>query len=579
MKIYLYILLILTILPFLSCKNSKKEAKGNKVYGGIVRYSENELIETLYPISIQDIISARASYNIYDGLVRYNTKKQKLEGCLAEKWEISPDAKTFTFFLKKGVLFHDDPCFENGKGREVKAQDIKYSFQLLCTPNPNNFSFESTFSGKVIGADDFFIALKQQKQPTDISGVKIIDDYTIQISLKNPCLTFLNILSLPACFIVPREGVEKYGKNLCIGTGPFKLAQKSNDKYLLVKNENYHRFDSLGNQLPFIDSLEILFIPTKSNELDAFMNDKIDVIAGLPSESVNDVLEEQIALFAGKPIKYILARSPELATQYLDLCQIDPFKDIKVRKAFAYAIDREKIVVDILKDQSYGPGIYGLTPPVIKDYDVTKITGYNYNPELAKKLLAEAGFPDGKNFPQVKMEFNSGGAKNSSVAFELQNQWLKTLNINIGLEIVPLAKKIEDSEFGRAGIFKSAWIADYSSPESFLSLGYGKSVPSSFAIPSYPNVSRYSNASFDSLFEKGSYSTSLAESYEYFLKAEQKLMDDCPIIVINYEEDYKMFNARMNDFNFNPVRIFDFSETYIKPLENEEKKEDSKSEN
>ena len=129
-------------------------------------------------------------------------------------------------------------------------------------------------------------------------------------------MAFLSILATGACVVLPKEGVEKYKNKLTIGCGPFKFSSASNnDKILLVKNENYHGLDSLGNKLPFLDSIQIAILSTKSAELEMFMNNKLDIISSVPSESVNDILEKQIADFQNKPPKFVLVRTPDLATQ------------------------------------------------------------------------------------------------------------------------------------------------------------------------------------------------------------------------------------------------------------------------
>lgn len=549
------------------------EAKGGKMYGGCLNYSENDVYSSLYPLEATDVFSSNLVAQIYEGLVKFNSKNLDIIPGVAEKWTVNPEKTEYIFTIKKGVTFHDDACFDGGKGREVKAQDFKYSFNLLCTKSPDNILYNSTFKDRVVGANDFY-----DKKATDLAGVKVIDDYTLKITLAKPSLSFLSILATGACVAMPKEGVEKYKNKLAVGCGPFKFSSTSNnDKILLLKNESYHGMDSSGNKLPFLDSIQISILSTKSAELEMFMNNKLDIISSVPSESVNDILEKQIADFQNKPAKFLLVRAPDLATQCYGFNITDGvFKDKRIRQAFNYALNREKIVKDVLNDQANAPGVYGIVPPSLKGYNASLSKGYTYDPEKARKLLTEAGYPNGKGFPIIKMELNSGGARNSNIAFELQSQLLKELNVNVNLEVVPMNKLLEDIKLNKAGLFRYAWVADYPSPETFLNMFYGKYVSSDVNLVSFPNAVKYVNKDYDKLFEKAKESGTETESYALYQQAENVMLEDAPILVLYYDEDYKMIQSQVRDFYFNPLRYKDFSKVYLKPVVNStDKKADS----
>lgn len=543
----------------------KRTAKGNRVYGGTLKVNETEMYQTLYPYRITDAVSAFVAQQIYEGLVKFNTRDLSIQPCLAEKWEVDETGTVYTFHLRKGIKFQDNTCFPNGKGREVKASDVKYSFEMLCTDHPDNVNFSATFKDRVLGANKFFEESKNGK-PGDLEGVKAIDDYTVQVKLYAPTSSFIYILANPAASIVAKEAVEQYGNKMKIGTGPFMFAENENvkDRVILTRNPNYYGVDSLGNQLPYLDSVLITFNHNKSQELEEFQKGEIDMVIGLPAESIKEVVESQISNFESKPPKFVLERTPEMTTQYYEFnLTKPPFDNVKVRKAFSYAIDRNRIIDEILKGEAYGPGVNGLCPPSFKGYDITKVKGYEYNPEMAKKLLAEAGYPNGKGFPTVKLELNSGGARNSNVAFEIQKQLMDVLGVNIDLEVVPLAQKLDDERYGKAELFRSAWIADYPSPENFLWTLYGGSVPDSPEKPSYPNIPRYRNPEYDKSFDMGKAAKTKEEAYGHFMKAEQMMMDDAPVLVLWYDENYRLVQSRVKNFSLNPMRIRDFSEVYI----------------
>jgi oligopeptide transport system substrate-binding protein len=573
------IVLFLSLAFLYSCSNDpgrdnnnngeRKVAKGNRVYGGTLKVNETEMYQTLYPYKITDAISAFVASQIYEGLVKFNTRDLSIMPCIAEKWEVDTSGTVYTFFLRKGVMFQDNECFPNGKGREVKASDVKYSFELLCTDDENNMNFAATFKDRVLGANKFFEDSKNGKGG-ELEGIKVIDDYTIQIKLYAPTTSFIYILANPAAAIVAKEAVEKYRTEMRLGTGPFVFDEKASDKdrVILKRNASYYGIDSLGNQLPYLDTVLISFKRTKKEELEEFQKGNVDMVIGLPSESIKELVESQIANFESQPPKFVLERTAEMVTQYYEFnLTRPPFDNVKVRKAFSYAVDRNRIIDEVLKGEAYGPGIYGICPPSFKGYDVAQIKGYEFNPEMAKKLLAEAGYPNGKGFPTVKLELNSGGARNSNVAFEVQKQLMDVLGVNIDLEVVPLAQKLDDAAMGKAEIFRSAWVADYPSPENFLWTLYGGSVPDSPDKPSFPNTPRYRNPEYDKLFDKGKAARTKEEAYKYFLQAEQKMMEDAPIMVLWYDENYRLVQSHVRNLFLNPMRIRDFTEVYLKPVE------------
>lgn len=585
MKKSLFFILSLAVF-YTSCSNSgsnssnNRTAKGDKVYGGTLRINETDRYQTLYPFSITDIGSAHIANQIYEGLVKFNPKDLSVMPSLAEKWDIDASATTYTFHLKKGVKFQDNECFPEGKGREVRANDFKYSFELLCTDSKDNSNFAATFKDRVVGANKFFDGSKG-KASGEIEGVKVVDDYTLKITLLKPSSSFLYVLASPASVVVAKEAVDKYGIDAKVGTGPFVFVEKTGeDNVVLKRNENYHGTDSIGNQLPFLDSIVVSFLPTKKQELDNFQNGDLAMVIGLPSESIKDMVESQIADFQNKPPKYVLERSPEMASQYYEFnLTREPFNNVKVRQAFSYAIDRNKIIEEVLKGEAYGPGTNGLCPPSFKGYDITKITGYDFNAPKAKKLLAEAGYPDGKGFPKVKIELNSGGSKNSNVVLEIQKQLMEVLNVNVDFEVVPQKQKLEDAKFARSEMFRAAWIADFPSPENFLWTLYGGSVPADITAPSFPNSPRYKNAAFDKLFEEGQAAKTQEEAYADFMKAEQLLMNDAPVIVLWYDENYRLIKSNVRNFFSNPMRYRDYSQVYLKDVaaaKTEDKKEEKK---
>ena len=167
-------------------KSSKKAqvAKGDVKYGGVFRMNETEDFKSLYPLNVTFSIEGRIAKQVYEGLLKFDQANLNFLPSLAERWEINEDATSFTFHLRKGVMFHDDACFEGGKGREVKATDFKYCFDRIAVSSPENQMYW-LFKDRVKGANEYHESVIN-KTPLEggISGVKVIDAYTLQIDLN-----------------------------------------------------------------------------------------------------------------------------------------------------------------------------------------------------------------------------------------------------------------------------------------------------------------------------------------------------------------------------------------------------------
>ncbi len=249
-------------------------------------------------------------------------------------------------------------------------------------------------------------------------------------------------------------------------------------------------------------------------------------------------------------------------------------KKKKVRQAINYAINRKKLVEKIMKNQAYEIGKFGITPPlpkIFKDYDFESIedNSYVYNPELAKKLLAEAGYPDGKNFPSLEFQFRLGN-DHYLVASEIQNQLRSVLNINVDIEAIEFNQLIENQGLGNADMFRSTWFSDYPSPETFLVNAYGAVVPNSNDVPSYINSSRFKNKEFDKYFEEAGKSGNIEEAYAAFAEAEKILMEEAPFIILWYGEDMMLLQSNVQQFETNGMRYLDLRRVFYQTLKAKE---------
>lgn len=546
-------------------QSSLTTAQGGKYYGGVLKLNESEYIKNLFPHSIIDVYSYRVATQIYEGLFKFDQKNLDVIKCLAEDYSIDETSTIYTIKLKQGVYFHDDPCFADGKGRELTAKDIAYCFKLLCTQTRNNKNFH-LFEGILKGADEYYKQSATGKVDGDIEGIKVLDKYTIQLTLNDPSSIFLYNLARPGTFVFPREAYEKYGIEMrikSVGTGAFRLTAVDDDiSIILKKNPNYHGKDENGNQLPFLDAVSIQFLKDKKLELLEFRKGNLDMMYRLPTDYIIEILQDNERGIT----KYELQRTPEMQTQFLCLYnQGGVFSDINVRKAFSFAVDREKILNHVLNGEGEEIGMYGFTPPTFKKYDVTKIKGYNFNRDSARFYLNKAGFSRSKPFPKVTLDLNAEGERFSNVAVEVQKQLNDNLGIDVGLNIIPHSQITEKSTSGDFDMIRMSWVADYPSPENYLWAFYGKTVPDDPQSQSYPNIARYKNEAFDAYYEKALASTSETAALDNFMKAEQIMMDDAAVLVLWYDEGYRLLRPDIKDFPNNAMQYRDLSVVYKKP--------------
>ncbi len=583
MKRIVYSLTLLVSISLISsCSSGEKTEKdsdpGEKsnseaTYGGKVDVAIATPTPLLNPKYVLSVANSQVVSMLYEPIVKFNPQTLEVEPLIAESFEITDSNKTFTFKIRKGIFFHDHECFPGGKGRELTAQDIKYTFEYLCSFEEGHSSvpYQTVFINNVEGLEDFV-----NGNAEEISGIQVEGDQ-VTIKLRNSNADFIKQLASPSASILPKEVVECDGISKGAGTGPFQLVKNDEKEILLVKNPKYYLKDEKGNQLPYLDSVQFKIIPSKIDQLISFEEGEIDFIDGLPSGKIKYMVEENIRNFDEVPPKYVLAHEPQLGVEYYTFNLTRPyFKDKRVRKAISYAINRQTIYDKILKRQAFSPGQAGIVPPIklFKGYDFDKVqeNSYSYNPEKAKKLMAEAGYPEGRGFPKITIEYNQND-QNYKVAAEIQDQLKKVLNIDLQIEAVSFDKKMENTTHGRTDLGRAAWIGDFPSLQTMLLLGYGKNVPKSLDKPSHPNSMRWVNPKFDELYEKAIAAGSVEERYKLYAEAESIFMDEAPVIVLWYLEENQILHSYVRDLHFNAIKYLDFRRVWVKPWTEEEYKE------
>jgi oligopeptide transport system substrate-binding protein len=575
---------VLTLSLATSCSDDKKdnhdgaEGKGGVYLGGVMRMNEVEAFKSLNPIAVNEIVGFHIGSQLFEGLVKFDQSDLSIKPAVARSWESNSNQTEWTFHIRQGVKFHSDACFSDGKGRNVVANDIKLCLEKLCTADPNNAQFDVTFKDRVVGANEAFESSKAGKN-IPVSGIKVIDDTTLVISLTSPFAGFLNIVAMPGCWVYPKEAVDKYGVDLRVhpvGTGPFYLETvKEGEVLIMKKNQDYYGVDKDGNKLPYLDGLKYTFIREKKAEILEFKSGNLDMVYRLPVEIFPEIMGD-LEHAKERKTEFQILNSTAFNTNYLGFnCASQVFSKKEVRLAFNFAIDRHKISDFTLQGEG-NPGDYGIVPYVkaFEDdgYNFKDLKGYTLDVAKAKDYLKKAGFPDGKGFPKITLQINSGGGNNILVAEVVQKMLKENLNVDVEINTVPFAEHIEQVTSGKSDFFRFAWVADYPDPETFLTIFYGKHVPSGATEKSFVNYTRFKNARFDSLFASSFTEPDKAKRYAILTQAEQVLLDEAPFMPIFYDENYRLEQLNVRNFPENAMNYMDLSVVYLIPKDKMPKK-------
>lgn len=553
-------------------RNASYETKGGVYAGGVLHVNEADDLGSLMPIAISQINSYHIASQVYEGLVKYDQSDLSLQPALARSWEISPDRTEYTFHLRSGVYFHNDSCFESSEGRLLKASDVKYCFERLCTPNINNTQFELTFKDKIEGAVEYFDMSAYGKNH-DLKGLSVLDDSTIKIKLVKPEINFLNILAMPGCYIYPREAVKAYGNRMhtkTVGTGPFYVEKIVNKEYVLMKrNPNYWAKDKFGNRLPYLDGIKWVFIKSKKAEILAFKAGLLDMVYHVPADMLHEIMGD-LQSSQKKDIYFDIYSSPALTTHFYGFnLQNNPFFSIKeIRQAFNLAIDRDKIADYVIKGEG-SSATFGMVPFTEwfqkNGYDYKKLNGFIFNPDSAKKLLERAGYPQGNGLPAFNLEVNTEGIRNMPVALAIQKMLKENLGVNINISVVAWNEHQKNIHNGKSDFFRYSWIADFPDPESFLMLFYGKYVPELYTDVSPINLCRFKNARFDSLFEAAQQEPELKKRFGLLSRADAILLEEAAYIPLFYDENIRLEQKNVKNLPANPMDYLDLTYTYLAP--------------
>jgi peptide/nickel transport system substrate-binding protein/oligopeptide transport system substrate-binding protein len=374
-------------------------------FGGTYRRPLVNNAATLDPAFTTDIFSRAVVTQLFDGLVQFDAHLNPLPA-IAEFWKASQDRRTWTFSLRRGVKFHH--------GREVTADDFVYSFsRLLNATKPGPLT---ELLRRIQGAGDVM-----QGKTDRVRGLQAVDRYTLQIALEEPFAPLLAALGLANAAVVPREVVEKQEEHFArspVGTGPFKFVRWDPDREIVLQaNDHYYE----GR--PFLDTVVFKIGGTFEEKFADFLQGNLEETL-IPSEKTDQVRTDP------QYQKFQRVSKPMLRLLYIGFnTQHKPFDDKRVRQAFNYAVNKEAIVRNITRMGSL-PAT-GALPPGMPGHD-PNLQEYDYNPAKAKRLLAEAGYPNGTGFPVVQL-WTASKAESTKAELAAYQEYLAELGVKVDI--------------------------------------------------------------------------------------------------------------------------------------------------
>lgn len=483
---------------------------------------------TLDPALSADMLSHRYILQIFGGLARLDDNLVPVPD-IAESWEISDDGRTYTFYLRSDVRFHD--------GSKVTAADFKYSWERAADPETGSRT-AATYLGDIVG-----VARVLAGRAAEISGVNVIDEQTLRVTISRPRSYFLAKMTYPTAFVVDKANVQSGSEwwRRPNGTGPFKLGKWEEENLLaLEKNERYYadpaRLDSVVFQL--WSGLPMNMYET--GEIDA---------AGVSRAYIDKVTDET------GPFYPELQIAPELSFSYIGFDHTrPPFDDINVRRAFSQAVDRKKLTSLVYRDMMQPAE--SILPPGMPGFN-ENLSGLSYDIEEARRLIAASRYGSVENLPPITITTSGWGGLVSGGLEAIIAEWRRNLGVEVEVRQLEPERFLYHLVEEKDEMFYMGWVADYPHPQNFLEV--------LFRTGEDNNAGEYSNPDVDSLLEQAGLEPDYPRSLELYRQVEQKLVDDAACIPLWFGRNYYLVKPYVNGYHLNPMGFVRLERVSVNP--------------
>ncbi len=526
MKRILLILLSVALLcglPLAGCQ--APEVPPAAVEGGVLKLYGIDPI-TLDPAVSGEMTSHEYIAQLFGGLVRLDDNLEPAPD-IAQKWDISEDGRTYTFELRRDVRFHD--------GRGVKAGDFKYSWERACDPATGS-RVASTYLGDIVGVGDV-VAGKAK----EISGVKVVDDYKLQVTIDSPKSYFLSKLTYPTAFVVDRANVGS-GEwwRQPNGTGPFRLKEwEEGNLLVLERNELYYGEPARIDQVVFQLWGGVPMVMYETDEID---------VTDVYIDYIDRVTDE-----AG-PFYRDLRVVPELSFSYIGFNPTGPpFDDVNIRRAFTQAIDKDKLVSLVFRNTVQRAD--GILPPGMPGFNAD-LAGLDYDVSAARELIAGSKYGGVSGLPPLTVTTAGWGGMISQELEAVIQEWRNNLGVEVTVRQLEPERFLYYLKEEKDEMFYMGWVADYPHPQDFLDI--------LFHTGTENNFSEYSNPEIDALLERAGVETDYEQSLALYQQAEQMLVDDAACLPLWFGQNYILVKPYVENYELNPMGFAMLNKVSIK---------------
>jgi oligopeptide transport system substrate-binding protein len=554
--------LLLWPLLFFACTKS--------VPTNVLQLSSPAKIRGLDPAKVDDLYSIQQVTYGYEGLYQYDylARPFKLVPLLAAQLPaVSSDGLVYTISLKEGVFFHDHPLWKNGKGRELNAQDFVYSWKRLADPKTQS-PLWWVLSGRIQGLDEWRERARTSGAAdynAEIQGLRALSQRILEIRLTKPYPAFLSMLAIPATFVVPQEAVDYFGVDLmnnAIGTGPYRLVRfNGNQKVEWEANRNYSTERDSKEALPRNNGISTRVLEEPMTAWLHFKKGELDISSVPKDEFANVFQGEGLQLDLAKRGIRLFRQEPQ-DLSHLSFNLRDPVlgKNKKLRQALSLAFDRKKFVEIFLNGQ--GLVAEGPIPPGMLGYSPSFRAPFG-GPDLprARSLLAEAGFPEGKGLPPLKL-IAPGMSTSRQVADFVQQQFA-SIGVRVEVETFSWPEFQRRVKEGIGQMWSFSWMSFYPDGEFFLQIFLSKNAPQG------PNDSHYLNPEYDRLFVRAEAESSEATRALQYGKLRDLVAKDVPKIFIAHRRQIVLAqpwleNYRPHPYNFSILKYVGLNQDHRK---------------
>lgn len=456
---------------------------------------------------------------IFSGLVSFDPRLNLVPD-LAETWDISPDGTVYTFHLRKNAKFHD--------GRPVTAQDVVYSWMRAADPNLQSPTV-MTYLGDIVGVREVV-----EGQAKSISGLKVINDHTLQVTIDAPKPYFLMKLTYPTAFVVDKANVEsgpEWYRNPN-ATGPYKLREWRRNEVMI-----YEAFPDFYLGAPSIRYVLVTLYTGDSVRL--YERSEVDM-TGLYTYYVDRFTDPT------EPLHRELVTGVDLCTSYVvfDVTR-PPFDDVNVRKAFSLAFNRRQYIDVVLRGRAL-PAL-GIFPPGLPGFNIA-LDGLTYDPDAARRMLAQSKYGRADGLPPIVFTSAGFGSYVSPRVAALAQMWQQVLGVTITVENIEPNFYYDTLYSGKHGqLFNYGWCADYPDPENFADV--------LFHSGSTQNSGYYSNPTLDALLEAARTERDVTKRIEMYQQAEQMIVDDAPVLFLTHSLSYELVKPYVKGYVYTPISI------------------------